>query len=325
MTELRIQHVSSPLRKSFAISRGAKTSAETLRVTLEQDGKCGRGECVPYARYGETIDTVRAAMDSVSGAIAGGMNREELQEALPAGAARCAIDCAFWDLEAKLSGQPVWQRAGLPEPVPLQTAVTISLAPPEEMAAEARDAPGAILKLKLGGREDLERVRAVHDSRPDAKLILDSNEGLDAGMFPGIARAAASLGVVLIEQPFPAGSDGYLLRRAANVAVCADESMHTSKDIQNLARLYDAVNIKLDKTGGLTEALAAAREAKAAGLGVMIGCMVAGSLSMAPAILLGTLADVVDLDGPLWLERDIQSGLNYENGLVHPPSPALWG
>lgn len=325
MTELRIQHVSSPLRKSFAISRGAKTSAETLRVTLEQDGKCGRGECVPYARYGETIDTVRAAMDSVSGAIAGGMNREELQEALPAGAARCAIDCAFWDLEAKLSGQPVWQRAGLPEPVPLQTAVTISLAPPEEMAAEARDAPGAILKLKLGGREDLERVRAVHDSRPDAKLILDANEGLDAGMFPGIARAAASLGVVLIEQPFPAGSDGYLLRRAANVAVCADESMHTSKDIQNLARLYDAVNIKLDKTGGLTEALAAAREAKAAGLGVMIGCMVAGSLSMAPAILLGTLADVVDLDGPLWLERDIQSGLNYENGLVHPPSPALWG
>ena len=325
MTELRIQHVSSPLRKSFAISRGAKTSAETLRVTLEQDGKCGRGECVPYARYGETIDTVRAAMDSVSGAIAGGMNREELQEALPAGAARCAIDCAFWDLEAKLSGQPVWQRAGLPEPVPLQTAVTISLAPPEEMAAEARDAPGAILKLKLGGREDLERVRAVHDSRPDAKLILDANEGLDAGVFPGIARAAASLGVVLIEQPFPAGSDGYLLRRAANVAVCADESMHTSKDIQNLARLYDAVNIKLDKTGGLTEALAAAREAKAAGLGVMIGCMVAGSLSMAPAILLGTLADVVDLDGPLWLERDIQSGLNYENGLVHPPSPALWG
>ena len=231
----------------------------------------------------------------------------------------------MWDLEAKQSGTSVWQLAGLPEPAPVATAVTVVLAEPEDMAAEARNAPGTILKLKLGGKEDLKRVEAVHEARPDAKLILDANEALDTSVFPDIARQAAALGVVLIEQPFPAGEDKALLRRPPEVAICADESMHTRKDVQELVRMYDVVNIKLDKTGGLTEALATAREAKAAGLGIMIGCMVAGSLSMAPAVLLGGLADVTDLDGPLWLSEDIENGLKYRNGRVHPPAPELWG
>ena len=325
MATLDLEHVSAPLRKSFSISRGSKTSAETLLVTLSRDGQSGRGECVPYGRYGETVESVTSQIESVRKAFEGGLTREALQDTLPAGAARCAVDCAMWDLEAKLAGKPVWQLAGLPEPRPLQTAVTIVLDAPEAMAEEALNAPGGLLKLKLGGKEDLDRVRAVHEARPDAKLILDANEGLDGGMFPGIAKAAASMGVVLIEQPFPAGQDSYLLKRPPDIAVCADESMHTAKDIQDLARLYDAVNIKLDKTGGLTEALKAAREAKAAGMGILVGCMVAGSISMAPAVLLGTLADAVDLDGPLWLAKDVADGLKYENGLVHPPSPALWG
>ena len=325
MTKLELQPVSSPLRKSFAISRGAKTSAETIRVSLKRDGKEGVGECVPYGRYGETIDSVAQQIETLRSALADGMDRLALQDALPPGAARCAVDCAFWDLEAKLSGKPAWELAGLPEPQPLATAVTISLAPPEEMANAAAETTGPILKLKLGGAQDIERVKAVHDARPDAKLILDANEGLDAGLFPGIVRSAAELGVVMIEQPFPAGEDGYLLKRPPEVAICADESMHTSKDIQDLARLYDVVNIKLDKTGGLTEALAAAREAKAAGLGVLVGCMVAGSISMAPAVLLGMLADAVDLDGPLWLAHDVEHGLKYEGGNVFPPSPQLWG
>ena len=325
MPDLLVEHISSPLRKSFSISRGSKTSAESLRVTLTEDGHTGRGECVPYARYGETIASVRGQIEGEREALAAGLDRAGLQEALPAGAARCAIDCAFWDLEARQTGKPVWQLAGLPEPRPLATAMTIVLASPEDMAAEARDTPGSLLKLKLGGKEDMDRVQAVHEARPDARLILDANEALDGGLFPDIARKAASLGVVLIEQPFPAGEDGYLLKRPPEIAVCADESMHTTKDIQDLARLYDMVNIKLDKTGGLTEALAAAREAKTAGLGIMVGCMVAGSLSMAPAVLLGALADAVDLDGPLWLARDIENGLRYQGGLVHPPGPELWG
>ncbi|RIJ14267.1 dipeptide epimerase [Henriciella mobilis] len=325
MTKLELQPVSSPLRKSFAISRGAKTSAETIRVSLKRDGKVGVGECVPYGRYGETTDSVAQQIETMRSALADGMDRLALQDALPPGAARCAVDCAFWDLEAKLSGKPAWELAGLPEPQPLATAVTISLAPAEEMANAAAETAGPILKLKLGGAQDIERVKAVHDARPDAKLILDANEGLDAGLFPGIVRSAAELGVVMIEQPFPAGEDGYLLKRPPEVAICADESMHTSKDIQDLARLYDVVNIKLDKTGGLTEALAAAREAKAAGLGVMVGCMVAGSISMAPAVLLGMLADAVDLDGPLWLAHDVEHGLKYEGGKVFPPSSQLWG
>lgn len=322
---LQITHISSPLKAAFAISRGAKTRAETVRVTLSEDGHTGRGESVPYGRYGETVDSVMAGIEAARGEIEGGISLEALQSLMKPGAARCAVDCALWDLEAKKAGKPVWQLAGLPEPRPVETAVTISLDAPEAMAAAAKSASGKLLKLKLGGPEDLERIRAVHEARPEARLIADANEGLSAGDLPALVKAAAGLGVVLIEQPFPAGKDGALLKRPGAVAICADESAHTSADIQTLARSYDAVNVKLDKTGGLTEALAMVRAARAAGMDVMVGCMVAGSLSMAPAVLLAQLADTADLDGPLWLASDIEDGLMYTDGIVAPPGPGLWG
>ena len=322
---LEIAHVSSPLRAAFAISRGAKTAAETVRVRLSDGEHAGRGESVPYARYGETVESVIAAIESLRTQIEAGITLNELQSALPAGAARCAVDCALWDLEAKQAGQPVWQRAGLPAPRPLETAVTISLAEPAAMAEAAKTAPGRLLKLKLGGPEDIERIKAVHLARPDARLIVDGNEGLSPEAYPGLVMAAAKLGVALIEQPFPSGKDSALVKRPGPVAVCADESAHTSADIQTLARAYDAVNVKLDKAGGFTEALAMVRTARQSGLGVMVGCMVASSLSMAPAVLLAGLADAADLDGPLWLEADIAEGLTYTDGVVSPPDASLWG
>lgn len=325
MTTLSIEHVSSPLARAFSISRGAKTSAESVLVTLTRGDARGRGESVPYGRYGETVESVMAAIEAQRSAIEAGISRQELQDLMPAGAARCAVDCAMWDLEAKESGKPVWQLAGLPEPGPLETCVTVVLGDAAEMVQAASEAPGKLLKVKLGGDGDMDRVRAVHEARPDARLILDANEQLEAGALPGLARDAKQLGVVLIEQPFPAGEDSALLKRPPEVAICADESAHTHEQVQALARMYDVINVKLDKTGGLTEALAMVREAKACGLGVMVGCMVAGSISMAPAALLGALADAVDLDGPLWLSEDVEHGLKYKNGLVYPPSRELWG
>ncbi len=322
---LEISAISSPLKVAFTISRGAKTSAETVRVNLSEDGKTGRGECVPYARYGETVDGVVAAIEAARIQIEAGIGREELLSLMPAGAARCAVDCAMWDLEAKLSGKPVWQLAGLPEPKPVETAVTVTLDTPEAMAAAAKTTQGRLLKLKLGGPDDLARVEAVHAARPDARLIVDANEGLNADQLPAIAGAAARLGVVLIEQPFPAGKDDGLMRRPGPVAICADESAHTSAELQDLARRYDAVNVKLDKTGGLTEALAMVRAARECGLGVMVGCMVAGSISLAPAVLLAALADAADVDGPLWLKEDVPNGLEFSDGMVAPPSRDLWG
>ncbi|MEQ9314761.1 MAG: N-acetyl-D-Glu racemase DgcA [Henriciella sp.] len=325
MTKLSLQKCSSPLSRSFSISRGSKLSAETVVVTLERDGKRGRGECVPYGRYSESVESVAAEIEAMAPKIAAGLDRQALQTEMKPGAARCAIDCAMWDLDAKLTGTPVWKLAGLPEPKRQQTAVTIVLDSAEEMARAAKMTDGRLLKLKLGGREDLTRVEAVKTARPDAKLILDANEALDGGIFPEIVKRAAKLGVILIEQPFPADDDKLLLRRPPEVAICADESAHTTKDIQDLARRYDAVNVKLDKTGGLTEAIAMVKEAKAAGMGVMVGCMVAGSISMAPAVLLGGLADAIDLDGPLWLAKDVPHGLKYFDGWVSPPTPELWG
>ncbi|MFN7055580.1 N-acetyl-D-Glu racemase DgcA [Hyphomonas sp.] len=322
---MTITAISSPLKAPFAISRGTKTHAETVRVVLEEAGKAGRGESVPYGRYGETPQSVIEEIEAARAEVEGGISREALQARMKPGAARCAVDCALWDLEAKLSGQPVWQLAGLPEPKPVETAVTISLGVPEEMAEAARAAPGRLLKLKLGSEGGLARIEAVHGARPDARLIADANEGLSAAELAAISRKAAGLGLVLIEQPFAAGKDEALLKRPGAIAVCADESAHTAGDIQMIARMYDAVNVKLDKAGGLTEALAMARAAKAAGLGVMAGCMVAGSLSMAPAVLLAQLADAADLDGPLWLAEDVEGGLAYTEGFVSPPGARLWG
>ncbi len=323
--QLSLESVSSPLQTAFAISRGAKTHAETVRVTIAEGALCGRGECVPYARYDETVRSVIETIETVRPAIEAGLDRGRLQELLPAGAARCALDCALWDIDAKISGQPVWALAGLPAPRPIETAVTISLDTPEAMAVAAAKTTGRLLKLKLGGPEDMARVEAVHAARSDARLILDANEALNSEAFHRLVMSGPSLGIMLIEQPFPAGKDSALLKRPGAIAICADESAHSSADIQALAQRYDAVNVKLDKAGGLTEALVMVRAARVAGMGVMVGCMVASSLAMAPAVFLAQLADAADLDGPLWLERDIADGLSYEGGWVSPPGPALWG
>jgi L-alanine-DL-glutamate epimerase-like enolase superfamily enzyme len=325
MRQITITPVSSPLKAAFAISRGSKSSAETVLVEITQDGQTGRGECVPYARYQESRVSVVAQLSGLEREIEEGLTRQDLQRRLPAGAAKCAVDCALWDLEAKLTGTPVWELAGLPEPKPLPTTMTISLDEPDVMANAAKATHAKILKVKLGGPDDLTRIEAVRRARPDAKLVLDGNEGIDPEDFPKLAARAADLGVVLIEQPFPAGQDGALTRRPGFVAICADESVHTRGDLQGLAKKYDAVNIKLDKAGGLTEAMRMMKEAKRCGLGTMVGCMVAGSISMAPAVLLGQTADLIDLDGPLWLAQDVPHKLRYHDGIVSPPSRDLWG
>jgi L-alanine-DL-glutamate epimerase-like enolase superfamily enzyme len=311
----------------FRIAHGARTEARVVVAELaDGQGAVGRGECVPYARYRETAETVRAQIEAVRGALEAGVDREALQQLMPPGAARNAVDCALWDLEAKQTGVPVWQRAGLPPPRPLTTAYTIVIDEPEAMADAARAAAGRpLLKVKLGGGGDLARVRAVSDARPDARLIVDGNEGMDAASLPALLEAARDLRIEVIEQPLPAASPVALTRFAAPVAVCADESFHTSADIDTIVQGYDAINIKLDKTGGLTEALKAVRLARAAGLKVMVGCMVGTSLAMAPAVLLAQLADWVDLDGPLLLDKDREPGLSYVLSTVWPPDPALWG
>lgn len=322
---LAVRDVRYPLARPFAISRGSKTEAHVVQVELTGQDHTGRGEAVPYARYGETVEGVLAQIESQRDALAAGLSRLDLLERLPAGSARAAIDAALWDLEARLSGQPVWARAGLPRPAPILTAETIVLDTPEAMAAAALQAQSSLLKLKLGGPDDLDRVRAVHRAAPAARLILDANEALSPEDFDTIARAAAGLGVVLIEQPFPEGRDSALRRRAAPVAVCADESVHTRADLDRIAHAYDAVNIKLDKTGGLTAALDLFHAARKAGLYTLIGCMVGSSLSMAPALLLAQAADAADLDGPLWLAGDVSGGLTYANGMVSPPAASFWG
>lgn len=325
MRKMTITPKSSPLKAAFAISRGAKTSAETVVVEISEGEHAGRGECVPYARYKESRVSVVAQLTGIEKDVKAGLTRQDLQRRLPAGAARCAVDCALWDLEAKITGTPVWELAGLPKPRSLPTTMTLSLDEAEAMAAAAKATPAKILKLKLGGEADLERLEAVRKARPDAKLVVDGNEGVEPAAFLALVTKAAELGVSLIEQPFPAGQDEALLRRPGHVAICADESVHTRFDIQALAKKYDAVNIKLDKAGGLTEALAMMDEAKRCGLGTMVGCMVAGSLSMAPALILGQVADLIDLDGPLWLAEDVPHKLRYSDGNVSPPSRALWG
>jgi L-Ala-D/L-Glu epimerase len=312
-----------PIAGTFVISRGAKREA-TVVVAQVSDGSCtGRGECTPYARYGETADGVRAAIIA-QGEVRG---RVELAQRMPAGAARNALDCALWDWEAKRAGTGAASLAGLPALHAVTTAYTISLGVPEEMAAKASVAARSmpLLKLKLGADGDGERMRRVRAACPATRLIVDANEAWTPEALPQLMRAAAETGIEMIEQPLPAGADAVLAEVQHTVPVCADESLHTRADLAELMRRYDAINIKLDKAGGLTEALALAAAARAAGLKIMVGCMVATSLAMAPALLLAQGADWVDLDGPLLLARDRQPGLRYEGALVHPPQPELWG
>ncbi len=336
MPELRIRRETWPLAGSFTISRGTRTSAETLVVELTHSGEAqsgddaqvmtGRGECVPYARYGETVDGVMAAIEGLRPRIENGLDRIGLQELLPPGAARNALDCAYWDLEAKRAGQPVWELAGLSPLAPVTTAYTLSLDTPEAMGrAAAANAARPLLKLKLAGPDDLARVEAVRAKAPGTRLIVDANEGWSLDDYVALAPKLAMLGVVLIEQPLAAGQDASLAGVPRPVPVCADESCHATDSLAELAGRYDAVNIKLDKTGGLTEALELKRAALEQGFQIMVGCMLATSLAMAPAILVAQGAAFVDLDGPLLLKRDRPEGLRYEGSSLHPPEPALWG
>ena len=311
-----------PLAKPFVIARGAKTEAHVVVAHVAGGGHSGRGEAVPYARYGESVEEAVKALNGLQGPL----TRARLPDLLPAGAARNALDCALWDLAAKQAGKRAWDLAGLAPPQPAMTCYTLSLGDPAQMAAEAKAvAHLKLLKLKLGGAGDPDRMAAVRAARPDARIVADANEAWTVDQLEPFLAAAAAAGVELIEQPLPAADDAALAHIARAVPVCADESAHTTADLAGLAGRYDAVNIKLDKTGGLTEALAMARAAQAAGFKIMIGSMVATSLAAAPALLLAGYAAWVDLDGPLLLARDRDPPLMIEDGWISPPSPELWG
>ncbi|MDP3691041.1 N-acetyl-D-Glu racemase DgcA [Bradyrhizobium sp.] len=315
-----------PIAGSFTISRGAKTEAVTVVAEVSHGGHTGRGECVPYPRYGETPEATLATLLAMQEPISHGLDRGALQAAMPAGAARNALDCALLDLQAKISGQRVWNLLGRPAPSACTTAYTISLGTPEAMAAAtAGAAHRPLLKIKLGGDGDGIRIAAVRKAAPHSELIVDANEAWTPHNLAQNLAACAAVGVTLVEQPLPAGQDDALARIGRPVAVCADESVHDRKSLDGLRDRYDAVNIKLDKTGGLTEALAMADAAQALGFDIMVGCMVATSLAMAPAMLLARQARFVDIDGPLLLARDRDGGLRYDGSLVYPPEAALWG
>jgi L-Ala-D/L-Glu epimerase len=315
-----------PIAGSFTISRGAKTEAVTVVAEVSHGGLTGRGECVPYSRYGETPEATLAALQSMQEPLSRGLDRQALQAAMPPSAARNALDCALLDLEAKTRGQRVWSLLGSPAPEACITAYTISLASPEAMAAATvKAAHRPLLKIKLGGDGDAMRIAAVRKAAPKSELIVDANEAWTPDNLERNLAACAEAGVTLAEQPLPAGQDEALKRIRRPLAVCADESVHDRASLEGLRERYDAVNIKLDKTGGLTEALAMADAAHALGFELMIGCMVATSLAMAPAMLLAREARFVDLDGPLLLARDRDGGLRYDGSLVYPPEAALWG
>ena len=319
---LHVHYDDFRLVEAFTISRGTKTAAEVITVTVEDDGHRGHGECVPYARYGESRGSVKAQIR----ALPDRFTRADLRDLLPAGAARNAVDCALWDWEAKRTGRRVWDLAGIPAPGPEITAFTLSLDTPAEMRRAAeRHRHRPVLKIKLGTPDDMPRLEAVRAGAPQPRIIVDANEGWDAAVYADLAPHLARLGVVLVEQPLPADADAPLEGLARPVPVCADESCHDRASLPGLTGKYDVVNIKLDKTGGLTEALALKAAALDAGFGVMVGCMVGSSLAMAPAVLVAQGARFTDLDGPLLLAEDRAHPLRYDDRGVHPPDRELWG
>ncbi len=310
------------LAQVFTISRGSRTEAQVLTVKISVGGVTGWGECVPYARYDETLESVTAQI----AALPDSFDREALYDLLPAGAARNAVDCALWDLEAKQAGKPVWELAGLEAPKPEITAYTLSLDTPENMRAQAAEnAFRPLLKIKLGTPDDMPRLEAVRAGAPESTIIVDANEGWSADVYADLAPHLVRLGVALVEQPLPAGDDDALIGMERPVPVCADESCHDRTSLPKLVGKYDVVNIKLDKTGGLTEALRLRDAALAQGFDVMVGCMVGSSLAMAPATLVAQGALVTDLDGPLLLAEDRNIPLEFDDAGVHPPKADLWG
>jgi L-alanine-DL-glutamate epimerase-like enolase superfamily enzyme len=326
LRELAVTVERFALRSAFTIARGSKTEAVVVRVALTEQSQNGQGECVPYARYGESPQSVVTQIESLRGPLEAGLERHALQKLLPPGAARNAIDCALWDLSAKQARRPAFELAGLARPVPTVTAFTLSLDRPEAMAdAAAAEALRPVLKLKLGGDGDPARLAAVRAAAPKADLIVDANESWTPANLAANLAACQSAGVSLVEQPLRAGEDEALEGIAPGITICADESVHDRLGLRKLRERYQAINIKLDKTGGLTEALALADAARALGFELMIGCMVATSLSMAPALLLAGHARYVDLDGPLILARDRPDGLLYEGSRLYPPDARLWG
>lgn len=310
------------LAQAFTISRGSRTEARVLTVRTLRGGVVGQGECVPNVRFDETLDSVTAQIEGLDPTL----SRNRLLGALPAGAARNGADCALWDWQSKDTGMPVWRLAGLPKPRPVLTAYTLSLDTPEAMrAAAATNAHRPLLKIKLGTPEDMPRLEAVRQGAPKSRLIVDANEGWTAEVYADLAPHLLRLGVEMVEQPLPEGQDDMLAEIDRPLPVCADESCTDRASLPKLAGKYDMVNIKLDKAGGLTEALALKQAAIEAGFGIMVGCMVGSSLAMAPAILLAQGAAVTDLDGPLLLNQDRKDALTYDGQGVHPASPALWG
>ncbi len=310
------------LAQVFTISRGSRSEAKVLTVRISDGFISGWGECVPYARYDETLESVTAEIEGLSGPV----TRKTLQGMLAAGAARNAVDCALWDLEAKKAGVRVWELAGLPAPKPEITAYTLSLDTPEKMRAQAaKHAFRPLLKIKLGTPDDMARLEAVRAGAPKSTIIVDANEGWSADVYADLAPHLVRLGVALVEQPLPAGEDDALLGMERPVPVCADESAHDRASLSKLKGKYDVVNIKLDKTGGLSEALALKAAALTEGYKVMVGCMVGSSLAMAPATLVAQGAMVTDLDGPLLLAEDREHPLQFDEKGVHPPTPDLWG
>ena len=325
--KLTIRAESWPLRQRFSIARGSKISADVLCVEIAQDACVGRGEAVPYRRYGESMETVTGAVESIQAALENGLGRADLLDALLPGAARNAIDCALWDLEAKQSKTDIAKLAAI-DLKPITTAFTIVIDDADKMAAQAEKAQAyPLLKIKLGGREgvmaDITRLAAIAEARPDAQLIVDSNEGWQIDELARYADQLGRYGVTFFEQPVPQAQEASLAD--IDLPFCADESVHDTGSLTNLSRAYDWVNLKLDKTGGLTEALSCAQTAKSDGRKIMVGCMVATSLSMAPAMVLAQHADLVDLDGPLWLAEDRPNGLRYDGATIYPPKAKLWG
>jgi L-alanine-DL-glutamate epimerase-like enolase superfamily enzyme len=315
-----------PIAGAFTIARGSKTEAVVVIVEITEDGITGRGEGTPYPRYGETPECVMAEIEAARAFVEGDGDQDTLQSRMPPGAARNAVDCAMWDLKAKRTGGRAHEILGFKRLEPLKTAYTLSLAAPDAMAEQARvNARRPLLKLKIGGPGDLDRVEAVRAAAPKCRLIVDANEGLTLEELKRLAPEFARLGVKLIEQPLRAGEDEALEGYACPVPLCADESLHTRAELALCVRRYQVANIKLDKAGGLTEALALKTEARSAGMGVMVGCMVATSLAMAPALIVAQGAEFVDLDGPLLLARDREPGLTYVGSMIEPPPVALWG
>lgn len=320
--KLVVKPDSFALAEVFTIARGSRSQADVLTVRITRDGITGWGECVPYERYNETMDSVKEQIESLPD----DFDRTTLQELLPAGAARNAVDCALWDLEAKTHQKRVWELTGLQKPGPKVTAYTLSLDEPDKMKTKAKEnAHRPLLKIKLGTPDDMPRLEAVRAGAPDSKIIIDANEGWTTQVYKELAPHLLRLGVAMVEQPLPAGDDAYLEEIERPLPVCADESCHDRNSLPELAGRYDMVNIKLDKTGGLTEALALCEQAQKEDYEIMVGCMVGSSLAIAPAVLVAQQASIIDLDGPLLLAEDRNPPLKYDERQVHPSLPELWG